>query len=42
MKIFIIACVAAIVFAAMRGVAHNGVQKPADEAFSTSGVRLGT
>ena len=41
MKAFIIACVAAITIAAIGGFALNTVQKPADQAFSTSAVRLG-
>ena len=41
MKAFIIACVAAIIIAAIGGFALNTVQKPADQAFSTSAVRLG-
>ena len=40
MKSFVLACVAAIVIAAVAGVALNSVQKPADEAYSTSAVRL--
>jgi hypothetical protein len=40
MKTFILACVAAIVIAALAGLALNSVQKDADHAFSTSGVRL--
>jgi len=41
MKVFVIACVAAIVFAVVGGVVLNSVQEPVDEAFSTSAVRLG-
>jgi hypothetical protein len=41
MKSFIIACVAAIVIAIIGGLALNSIQKPVDEAFTTSGVRLG-
>jgi hypothetical protein len=41
MKAFIIACVAAIVLAVFGGIALNGMQESADEAFSTSAVRLG-
>ena len=40
MKSFVLACVAAIAIAAVAGVVLNSVQKPADEAFSTTGVRL--
>lgn len=41
MKAFIIACVAAVVIAAICGVVLNSIQEPADQAFSTSAVRLG-
>lgn len=42
MKIFIMACVAAIVIAVIGGVALNGVQEPVAKAFSSStGVDLG-
>jgi hypothetical protein len=41
MKTFIVACVAAIVIAVIGGVVLNSVQEPADQAFSTSAVRLG-
>jgi len=40
MKSFVLACVAAIVIAAAAGFALNSVQKPADQAYSTTGVRL--
>lgn len=40
MKSFLLACVAAVVIATVAGVALNTVQKPADEAYSTTGVRL--
>jgi hypothetical protein len=40
MKAFIVACVAAIALAAIGSVVLNGIQKPAEVAFSTSGVRL--
>jgi hypothetical protein len=40
MKSFVLACVAAIAIAAVAGVALNSAQKPADQAFSTTGVRL--
>jgi hypothetical protein len=40
MKSFVLACVAAIAIAAVAGFALNGVQKPADEAYSTTAVRL--
>jgi cell division protein FtsN len=42
MKAFIVACVAAVVIAVVCGVVLNTVQEPADRAFSTSAVRLGT
>jgi hypothetical protein len=40
MKSFVLACVAAVAIAAIAGFVLNGVQKPADQAFSTTGVRL--
>jgi hypothetical protein len=40
MKSFLLACVAAVVIAAVAGFALNAVQKPADVAYSTTGVRL--
>ena len=40
MKSFVAACVAAIVIAAIAGFALNTVQKPTEEAYSTTGVRL--
>ena len=40
MKSFVLACVAAIAIAAIAGFALNSVQKPADEVYSTSAVRL--
>jgi hypothetical protein len=42
MKVFITACVVAIVLAVIGGIALNSFQEPADQAFSTSAVRLGT
>ena len=40
MKSFVFAVVAAIVIAGVGGFVLNEVQKPADQAFSTTGVRL--
>ena len=40
MKSFVAACVAAIVIATIAGFVLNTVQKPTDEAYSTTGVRL--
>lgn len=40
MKSFVLACVAAIAIATVAGFALNSVQKPADQAYSTTGVRL--
>ena len=40
MKSFLLACVAAVVIATVAGFALNTVQKPSDEAYSTTGVRL--
>ena len=41
MKTFIIACVAAVIIAAIGGVVLNSMQEPVDKAFTTTGVRLG-
>jgi hypothetical protein len=41
MKAFVIACLAAVIIAVIGGVAVNSLQEPADQAFSTSAVRLG-
>jgi hypothetical protein len=40
MKSFVLACVAAIAIAALAGFALNSIQKPADQAYSTTAVRL--
>jgi len=40
MRSFVLACVAAIVLAAIAGFALNSVQEPAAEAYSTTAVRL--
>ena len=40
MKSFVLACVAAIVIAAVAGFALNSVQKDSEHAYSTTGVRL--
>ena len=40
MKSFVLACVAAIVIAAVAGFVLNTVQKPTEEAYTTTGVRL--
>ena len=40
MKSFVLACAAAIAIAALAGVVLNSIQKPADEAYKTTGVRL--
>jgi hypothetical protein len=40
MKSFVLACVAAIVIASVAGFVLSNVQKPADQAYSTTGVRL--
>jgi hypothetical protein len=41
MKTFIVACVAAVIIAAIGGLVLSSVQEPVDKAFSTSAVRLG-
>jgi hypothetical protein len=40
MKSFLIGCLAAVVIAAGAGFVLNTVQKPTDQAYSTTGVRL--
>ena len=40
MKSFLLACVAAIVVAAVAAVVLNRVQEPVEQAFATTGVRL--
>ena len=40
MKTFIIACVAAAVIAVGAVVVLNGMQKPVETAYTTSGVRI--
>jgi len=40
MKSFLLACVAAVAIATVAGFALNSVQKPSEEAYSTTGVRL--
>jgi len=40
MKSFVAACVAAIVIATVAGFVLNTVQKPTEEAYTTTGVRL--
>jgi hypothetical protein len=40
MKTFVIACIAAGVIAIGGVVVLNGIQKPADVAFTTSSVRI--
>lgn len=40
MKAFVIACIAAAVIAICGVVVLNGIQKPVETAFTTSGVRI--
>jgi len=40
MRVFIIACIAAVVIAAIGAVALSFVQEPVSVAFATEGVRL--
>jgi len=40
MKAFLLACVAAVVIAAVSVVALNQFQQPVDHAFATTSVRL--
>ena len=41
MKAFIVACLAAVVIAAIGVIALNSLQEPADKAFSSPYARLG-
>lgn len=41
MKSFIAACVVAILIAVAAGLALDSIQKPVDEVYKTSAVRLG-
>jgi len=41
MKVFILACVTAVVIAVIGVAVLNSVQEPVDKAFSTDAVRLG-
>lgn len=40
MKVFLLACIVAIVVAAIGALALNRVQEPVEVAFATTGVRL--
>jgi hypothetical protein len=40
MKSFLLACVAAIVIAVVASFALNTIQKPSEQAYSTTSVRL--
>ena len=40
MKVFLLACIGAVVVAVLAAGALNTIQKPVNEAFSTTGVRL--
>ncbi len=42
MRVFITACIAAIVIAVIGGLVLNSIQEPVDKAFSTSAMRLDT
>ncbi len=42
MKSFLVACAVAVIIAAGAGFVLNGIQKPAEEAYATTGVRLGS
>jgi hypothetical protein len=41
MKSFLMACAAAIIIAIVGVVVLNGVQQPADKAYTSTSVRLG-
>ena len=40
MKAFLLACVSAVIIAIIGGVVLNSIQESADQAFTTSAVRL--
>ncbi len=40
MKAFVVACIAAAVIAVCGVAVLNGIQKPVDVAYATSGVRI--
>jgi hypothetical protein len=40
MRAFVVACIAAAVIAVAAVVVLNGIQKPVEVAFQTSGVRI--
>ncbi|WJR81013.1 hypothetical protein [Bradyrhizobium sp. NP1] len=40
MRVFLLACMVAIVVAAVGAVVLNRVQEPVEQAFATTGVRL--
>ena len=41
MRAFLLACIAAVILAIIGVVALNSIQESADQAFTTSAVRLG-
>jgi hypothetical protein len=41
MKVFLIACAAAVILAIIGGLALNSIQEPVDKAYTTTSVRLG-
>ena len=42
MKVFIVACISALIIATIAGFVLNIIQEPVDKAFTSSAVRLGT
>jgi energy-converting hydrogenase Eha subunit A len=42
MKVFLAACISAVIIAIIAAFVLNSIQEPADKAFTTSAVRLGT
>ena len=42
MKVFVVACISAVIIAIIAAFVLNSIQEPADKAFTTSAVRLGT
>jgi hypothetical protein len=42
MKVFVVACISAVIIAIIAAFVLNSIQEPVDKAFTTSAVRLGT
>jgi len=42
MKVFLVACISAVIITIIAAFVLNSIQEPVDKAFTTSAVRLGT